>query len=143
MTGPGADPVPRDQTGLTMSVATAVTVPWTLRAAAGLVSVEALVECVAVTGRSDLTAGLRGALVLCLALKWLLAWGALRLSAGAALGLLLFEGTTAVAALGAVGSAPAVRLALGATALIAIGLLLASLHAFPTVALPPSPSEDQ
>ena len=117
--------------------APAVTVlPWTLRAAAGLVSVEALVESVAVVGRTALTPGLRVLLVLCLSLKWLFAWRALRLGAGAALGLFLLEGTTIVAALGAVSSAACARLALGVTAATVIALLAASLHAFPAPELP-------
>ena len=75
-------------------------------------------------------------LMLCLALKWLFAWRVLRLSAGAALGLLLLEGTTIVAAFGAVDSDGIVRLALGGTAADRHVLLFASLHAFPTPALP-------
>lgn len=110
--------------------------PWTLRAAAGLVSVEALVESVAVVGRTALTPGLRVLLVLCVSLKWLFAWRALRLGAGAALGLLLLEGTTVVAALGAESSDVGPRLALGATAVTVIALLAASLHAFPSPELP-------
>lgn len=112
--------------------------PWTLRAGATLVSAQALVESVGVAGRSELTPGLRALLVLCLALTWVLAWRVLRLSAGAALGLLLLEGTTVLAALGAVEASMTVRIALGGTALVAIGLLLASLHAFPPPATPPS-----
>lgn len=111
--------------------------PWTLRAAAGVVSIETLVECLAVVGRTSLTPGLRGLLVACLALKWLLAWRVLGLRAGPALGLLLLEGTTVVAALGAVELDGAVRLTLAGTALTAIVLLAASLHAFPPPALPP------
>jgi hypothetical protein len=113
-----------------------VLLPWTLRAAAGLVSVEALIEGVAVTGRTALTPGLRAMLVICLALKWAFAWRILRLSHGAALGLLLLEGTTVVAALGAVDSDLLVRAALGGTALTVVVLVLASLHAFPPPALP-------
>jgi hypothetical protein len=110
--------------------------PWTLRAAAALVSIEALAESVAVVGRTTLTPGLRAVLVLCVALKWLFAWRVLHLSAGAALGLLMLEGTSMVAALGAVEADGLVRCALGGTALAVIGLLLASLHAFPSPALP-------
>lgn len=126
------------QTGPAMDAPahTVTALPWTLRAAAGLVSVEALAEGVAVVGRTALTPGLRVLLVLCLSLKWLFAWGALRLSAGAALGLLLLEGTTIVAALGAVSSGAGVRLALGVTAATVIALLAASLHAFPAPELP-------
>lgn len=111
-------------------------IPWTLRAAAGLVSLEALVEAVAVSGRASLTVGLRVLLVISLAMKWLFAWRVVRLSPGAALGLLLLEGTTVVAALGAVDSGAGARLALGGTALAVLVLLSASLHAFPTPALP-------
>lgn len=116
----------------------AVAPPWSLRAAAGLVSVEALAECLAVVGRTALTPGLRALLVLCLGLKWVFAWRVLRLSAGAALGLLLLEGTTIVAAFGAVDADGLVRLALGATALAVVALLAASLHAFPPPVLPKS-----
>jgi hypothetical protein len=101
-----------------------------------VVSLEALVEAVAVAGRSSLTPGLRTGLILCIALKWLFAWRVLHLSAGAALGLLLLEGTTVVAALGAVDSSSAVRLALAATAIAVLWLLFASLHAFPSPTLP-------
>ena len=110
--------------------------PWTLRAAAGLVSIEALVETVAVSGRDELTPGLRVGLILCLGLKWLFAWLVLRASAGAALGIMLLEGTTVVAAFGAVDSSTAVRLALGLTATTVVALVAASLHAFPPPTLP-------
>lgn len=111
-------------------------VPWTLQAAAGLVSVEALVEAVVVAGRTELTAGLRVGLILCISLKWLFAWRVLHRSAGAALGLLMLEGTTIVAAFGATDTSGGARLALGVTAAVVIVLLSASLHAFPTASLP-------
>ncbi len=111
-------------------------VPWTLRAGVGLVAVEALVEAVVVSGRSELTPGLRGALVACVALKWLFGWRALHLSAGAMLGLLLLQGTTVVAALGAVEASGGARLTLGLVALTTIGLLSSSLHAFPAPTFP-------
>ncbi len=119
-----------------MPLAEPTFVPWTLRAGAGLVSAEALVEAVVVAGRSELTTGLRIALVLCVALKWVFAWRILRLSAGAMLGLLLLEGTTIVAAFGAVEAATGARLTLGLVAVAAIGLLSSSLHAFPSPTLP-------
>ncbi len=124
------------QTGPAVPSSPTLVVPWTLRAAAGLVSIEALVEAVAVSGRTNLTVGLRVGLVLCLALKWLFAWRVLQLGPGAALGLLLLEGTTVVAAFGAVDTDALVRVALGGTALTVMALLAASLHAFPTPALP-------
>ena len=110
--------------------------PWTLRAAAGLVSVEALAESVGVSGRTELTPGLRVGLILCLALKWLFAWRVLHRSAGAALGLLMLEGTTIVAAFGAVETDGLIRLALGATAATVLVLVSTSLHAFPPPTLP-------
>lgn len=110
--------------------------PWTLRAAAGLVSAETLVEAVVVGARSELTPGFRVGLVLCVGLKWLFAWRVLRFSAGAMLGLLMLEGTTIVAAFGAVESADGARLALGGVAAVVIGLLMSSLHAFPSPTLP-------
>jgi hypothetical protein len=113
-----------------------VVLPWTLRAAVALVAVEALVEAVVVTGRSELTPGLRVFLVLCVGLKWLFAWRVLRLSAGAAFGLLLLEGTTVVAALAAIESSTGARVALGGVALAVLVLLSSSLHAFPSPTLP-------
>ncbi|MFL6206558.1 MAG: hypothetical protein ACJ739_14555 [Acidimicrobiales bacterium] len=113
-----------------------VVLPWTLRAAVGLVALEALVEAVLVAGRSELTPGLRSFLVLCVGLKWLFAWRVLRLSAGALFGLLLLEGTTVVAAMAASESSGAVRLALGGVALAVLVLLSSSLHAFPSPTLP-------
>jgi hypothetical protein len=111
-------------------------VPWTLRAAAGLVSIEAAAEAIGVAGRSELTPGLRVGLVLCVSLKWLFAWRALRLSAGAVLGLLMLEGTTVVAALGATEAPGEVRVALAGVALVVLVLLSSSLHAFPSPTLP-------
>jgi hypothetical protein len=115
-----------------------VEVPWTLRAAAWVVAAEAAAEAVGVAGRSELTPGLRVGLVLCVSLKALFAWRALRLSAGAVLGLLMLEGTTVVAALGATGTPAAVRLALAGVALVVLALLSSSLHAFPSPTLPKS-----
>jgi hypothetical protein len=111
-------------------------VPRTLRVAVGLVAVEALVVAVVVAGRSELTPGLRAGLVLCVGLKWVFGWRVLRLSPGAMLGLLMLQGTTIVAAFGAVEASGAARLALGAVALLSIGLLSSSLHAFPSPTLP-------
>jgi len=116
--------------------------PWTLPAVTALVGAEALVEAVAVAARTSLTPGLRAGLVLCVALKGLFAWRVLHRSHGAALGLFLLQGTTLVAALGAVGSPGAVRLALGAAAVASIALLAASLHAFPEPQLP-APAESR
>ena len=119
----------------------AAVTPRTLSTAAALVSVEALVEAVAVAGRTNLTPGLRVGLILCVSLKWVFAWRVLHLSAGAALGLLLLEGTTIVAAFGAVDRGPLARVALGSTALAVITLLFASLHAFTSPPIPGAPPE--
>jgi hypothetical protein len=119
-----------------MPAAVPSAVPWTLRAAAGLVSAEALVEATVVAGRSELTPGLRVGLVMCVGLKWVFAWRVLRFSAGAMLGLFMLEGTTVVAAFGAVESGYVARLAFGAVAVVSIGLLSTSLHAFPSPTLP-------
>jgi hypothetical protein len=110
--------------------------PWTLRAATAVVAVEAVVEAIAIGGRSELTAGLRIMLLGFLSLKWLFAWRARRLSPGAAMGLLLLEGTTVVAAIGATDAHPLARVALAAAGLAALVLLAASLHAFPSATLP-------
>ncbi len=111
-------------------------VPWTLQTSVGLVSAEALAEAVFVARRDELTPGLRVGLVLCIALKWLFAWRVLHLSAGAMLGLLLLEGTTIVAALGAVDTSDGARAALAVVALTCLVLLSSSLHAFPSPTLP-------
>jgi hypothetical protein len=112
-----------------------IDLPWTLRAAVALVSLEAAVEAVLVAGRTELTPGLRTFLVLCISLKWVFAWRVLHLSAGAMLGLLLLEGTTLVAAV-ASDATTVPRLALAAVALTVLGLLSSSLHAFPSPTLP-------
>jgi hypothetical protein len=113
-------------------------VPWTLHTASAVVAVETLVECIVVWRRDELTPGLRVLLILSLSLKWLFAWRVRHLSAGAALGLLLLEGTTIVTAFGAVDDRLAARLALGGTALAVIVLVASSLHAFPSAVLPPA-----
>src|SRR3546814_19580803 len=58
--------------------------PWTLIAAAGLVSVEALVACVVVAQRDELPPGLRAGHGACIALTGLAAGRILHRSAGAA-----------------------------------------------------------
>ena len=107
-----------------------------LRVAAALVSIEAIVEAVVIARRDDLVPGFRVCLILVLSLKWVWAHGITRLRPGAALGLLMIEGLSAVAALGAVDAPPAVRLALAASAIASIALVASSLHAFPEAPLP-------
>jgi hypothetical protein len=111
-------------------------VPGTLRAAAALISVEAVVESAVIAHREELTPGLRVMLILFLSLKWLFSWRALKLRPGPMMGLFLLEGTSAVAALGAVHAPTPARLALAGAAVLACVLLAASLHAFPTSEIP-------
>jgi hypothetical protein len=113
-----------------------MSVPNALRLAAAVVSAEAIVEAVVISRREELTPGLRVMLLLFLSLKWVFAVGVLRLRSGAALGLFLLEGTSVVAALGAVGAPAAARVALAASALVTIVLVASSLHAFPEAPLP-------
>jgi hypothetical protein len=100
------------------------------------VSVETMVEAVVISRREELTVGLRVMLILFLSLKWVFSLGVLRLRSGAALGLFLLEGTSVVAALGAVDAPVGARLALAASAMVAIALVASSLHAFPEAPLP-------
>jgi hypothetical protein len=125
------------QTG-TVGAPDAAEAPVTLRALVPLVAAQALVEALVVTGRDELTVAMRAVLVAVIGLKLLFAWGAARLRAGPALGLLLVQGTTVLAALGATDLAGPARLALGGTAVLASVLLLVSLHAFPGPTLPTS-----
>ncbi len=111
-------------------------VPATLLVAAAIVAVEALVEAITIVARDELTPGLRGMLIAFLSLKWVFALRVLKLRPGPALGLVLAEGTTVVAAAGATDAHPLARVALATTAVTAIVLLARSLHAFPTVELP-------
>jgi hypothetical protein len=111
-------------------------IPATLRAAAALIAVEAAVEAIVIAHRSDLTPGFRVMLIAFLSLKWVFAVGALRLRPGPVLGLFLLEGTSAVAALGAVHAPPLARLALAGSAVVACTLLGRSLHAFPSPDIP-------
>ena len=113
-----------------------MTVPATLRAAAALMAVEAAVEAVVIAQRDELTTGLRVMLVGFLSLKWIFAVGLLRLSAGAALGTFLLEGTSLVAAFGAVDASAGARIALAGAAVVVMALVAVSLHAFPEAPLP-------
>jgi hypothetical protein len=105
--------------------------PVALDGAALLITVETLVELLVIAWRTELTLGLRAVLMLCVGSKLLLVALARRVSAGAVLGLLLFEATSVVVALGATSAPLAARLLLGANALAAMVLLGASAHAFP------------
>ena len=107
-----------------------------LRVAAALVSIEAVVEAVVIARRDELVPGFRVFLILVLSLKLVWAAGVTRLRPGAALGLFMIEGLSAVAALGAVDAPALARVALAATAIAAIALVASSLHAFPEAPLP-------
>ena len=110
-------------------------VPRTLRWAAGVIVVQAGCEVVYVASRSELTWGLRVALMLVLSLQFVFARGAVRLSAGSVLALLAFEAMAVVAAIA--GDGPLVaRAALALTAVSVMVLLLVSIPAFPSPELP-------
>jgi hypothetical protein len=113
-----------------------VATPASLRAAAVVIGGEAVVEAVVIARRSELVPGFRVCLILVLSLKLVWAVGALRLRPGAALGLFLIEGVSALAALGATSAPLGARLALAGAAVGAIVLVAASLHAFPDAPLP-------
>jgi hypothetical protein len=110
--------------------------PASLRAAAVVVALESAIEAVVIARRTELVPGFRACLILVLSLKLVWAVGALRLRAGAALGLFMIEGVSALAALGATDAPLGARLALAAAALVAIVLVAVSLHAFPEAPLP-------
>ena len=92
-------------------------------------------ELAYVAGRSELTVGLRIALMVVVALQLVFARGALRMSAGSVLGLFAFEGMAAVAAVAGEG-ALVVRGALAFVSIAVIVLLLVSIPSFPSPDLP-------
>ena len=109
--------------------------PRSLRWAATIVVLQTSAELAYVAGRTELTLGLRGALMVVLALLLLFIRGAWRLSAGSVLGQLAFESMAVVAAIA--GDGPiAVRGALAASALAVLVLLVMSISAFPPADLP-------
>ena len=114
--------------------------PVTLVVAAGLCAVLAVVQVVFIAGRDELVPALRVFLALIAGSQLLLAWGLLRRSSGAALGVFLFEATALVAALAGGLGTGAARFLLAAGALAVIVLLALSLRAFPSPALPALPS---
>jgi hypothetical protein len=111
--------------------------PWTLGVAATLVTAQTLCELVAVGLRSDLVPGFRVVLMLVLSLQLLFAALVTRYSAGSVFGLFVFEGMAVIAATGSNGPI-LLRAALAACAVAVIGLLGASLSAFPSP-VPPKP----
>lgn len=103
--------------------------------AVNIIVVQTAVELAYVAGRSELTIGLRAGLMVVVAMQFVFARGALRLSAGSVLGLLAFEGMTVVAAIGGDG-ALVVRGALALVAIAVIVLLMVSIASFPSPDLP-------
>ena len=127
-TGTGRRPRPAaDQPGSAPTLVAVVVLTTALPAA----------EVVHVVGRDELVAGLRGFLVLVIALQVPLAVATMRRSAGGALTLLACQVTTIVASL--TGGFGDLRLALAAGAALVIGLVAASLKGFPSVTLPDLP----
>jgi hypothetical protein len=112
--------------------------PITLTAAAWLAVVLTLCELVYISGRSELTPGLRVMLCVMVGLQLLFAQRAASLSAGGVLGLFACEAMAVIAAIGANGPI-AVRLTLAAAAITTIVLLAASLHAFPSPSITRGP----
>ena len=109
--------------------------PRALAWAANIVILQTTVELAYVVGRKEFTPGLRIGLVIVVALQYLFARGALRLSAGSVLGLLAYEAMAVVAAIGGDG-AIAIRGALAFVSLSVMVLLMVSISAFPSPDLP-------
>jgi hypothetical protein len=105
-----------------------------LKAAVALVVVETTVEIAVVMNSGRWTAAGRVAVSLCIALQYLFAWRALHRSAGAVLGLILWQISALLVAAGA-DWAPLARAALAAAALSTIVLLARATRTFPEPAL--------
>jgi hypothetical protein len=94
----------------------------------------ALAEIAYIAGRDELVPALRAVLVVVAASQLVLAWGLLKRSSGAVLGVYLFEATAFVAAIAGGDGAGRLVLAVGAAAVVV--LLSMSLRAFPAPQLP-------
>ena len=103
--------------------------------AVNVIVLQTAVELAYVAGRGELTIGLRVGLMVVVAMQFVFARGALRMSAGSVLGLLAFEGITVVAAIAGDG-ALVVRGALALAAVAVIVLLMVSIASFPSPDLP-------
>jgi hypothetical protein len=110
-------------------------VPWALHAAFWLVLLESSVQAAFVVGRDDWGSVGKAMILLAFVAKVGFAQLARRLSAGGALGLLVFELVGILVALGA-DWAVGLRLLLVANVVAVYVLVLSSLHAFPTPELP-------
>lgn len=110
-------------------------IPATLWLAVVATTLLAAAQSVHVVGRDELVVGMRVFLVVVIAFQVVLAVGAARRSAGAALGLLVCQLTTTVASLaGGFGDR---RLAYAAGSIAVFILVAASFGAFPSAPLPP------
>ena len=109
--------------------------PRALAWAANIVILQTTVELAYVVGRKEFTPGLRAGLVVVVALQYVFARGALRMSAGSVLGLLAYEAMAVVAAIGGDG-ALVIRGALAAVSISVMVLLMVSIAAFPSPELP-------
>ena len=103
--------------------------------AVDVIVLQTAVELAYVAGRSELTVGLRIALMVIVAWQLVFARGAWRMSAGSVLGLFAFEGMAVVAAVAGDG-ALVVRGALACASIAVIVLLLVSIASFPSPDLP-------
>lgn len=110
-------------------------VPWTLHAAFWVVLAESVVEGAFVVGRDDWGALGKVLVLFAFVAKVAFAHLARRLSAGGALGLLVFELVGILVAIAADWTM-SLRLLLVATVVAVYALVLSSLHAFPTPELP-------
>jgi hypothetical protein len=109
--------------------------PWTLHAAFWLVLAESLAEGAYVVARDDWGAIGKALVLSAFVAKVGFAQLARRLSAGGAMGVLVFELVGILVAIGA-DWALALRVLLAATVVAVYALVLSSLHAFPTPELP-------
>ena len=112
-------------------------VPWTLHAAFWLVLAESAIQGAFVVSRDDWGNVGKALILLAFVAKVGFAQLARRLSAGGALGLLVFELVGILVAIGAEW-AMGLRLLLVANVVAVYALVLSSLHAFPTPELPRS-----
>lgn len=105
--------------------------PAALTAALVVVTIESAAQAAFVLARDDYGPGGKGLVIAAISLKVLFAVWARRLSAGGALGLLAFEATGIVVALGA-SWAIELRYALAASVIVVYALVISSLNAFPS-----------
>ena len=109
--------------------------PRALGWAVNLIVLQTTVELAYVVGRKEFTPGLRVGLVIVVALQYVFARGAWRMSAGSVLGLLAYDAMAVVAAIGGDG-ALAIRGALALVSISVMVLLMVSIAAFPSPDLP-------